>query len=359
MLALGTAAAVASACSRQATPALDASPDSAPPDPVPSDACVARAPIHPYAHGRAYTYVVEAVWSEGPNPDRPVTGFDLDGRYSDDSDSHGCSHGDYVSRYEDQANCAAVDSNRACTAPVGRCVPGPECRGGVDNSLADLEVRLGVASYRAPSEYLDDDIAHSQVVWLIRLANVDDEIEDPSVDVYLLNGYATFATDCARPIPSRQYAIDTASLVPGGSTGDDALFHAVGAIHNRRLYVATCGDARFDILGATSPIPWRLHAIHLAADVYPDRLENGAIGAWILGSDALEAALASWPQGGSLVEQQLSHLVDIELEGVCTDAIAHRYGAISLGYWFSAPVTSISPTTPTLDASLPGACGRH
>ena len=135
----------------------DAGDDDLPPPTPPRDA----GPPRPSS---GYEFVISRLAAAEVDPaGRPdvVPGFDLDGRVSGDSDPEGCFHPDYTS-------------------------PPPDDEPGVDNQLGPIVASLGSlfdieGGYRM-------HIGEGSYFFLLRVSDVDDRFEDPTVVVELFEG---------------------------------------------------------------------------------------------------------------------------------------------------------------------------
>ena len=295
-----------------------------------------------------YVYVMSAM---NVDPDdvatNPHTGFDVDGLASTASDPMGCGHSDFGSALDPDQN-----------SPAGCLFGTPGCNGGVDNQFPTMATTIQSVTMMDARALLSQSINNHQLVFVLRLTRVDSFVDDSDVGVQVYRGFPTFSTGCTSVIGGRVYQVDQASLTPGGTTLDDALFNINGRIVAGRLQIVAAATDVLTLRGS-GLIPISLHALRLRGDVTPSGIARGNLGGWDTADDLVSQLSMLAPTYASLLPTVVSTFVDVQIAGVCIDRSMHppALGGVSLGAGFAAVPASLSTTAPIATAQTPGTCG--
>lgn len=309
---------------------------------------------------RVLTFVIDQLSIDPTDsPDVPHSGFNLDDLYSIDVDPLGCTHPDYYSLYDNDQHCAAV-TNERCTVPAGCNPMDPGCVGGVDNQLATLANTLQTAASVDIRATVSDAVRQNRLALLVRVRDVNDLMNDPSVDVSIYRGYPTFGSDCSNVLPGREYAIDSASVTGGTDIDSNPTLRFPGSIVAGRLRIRATNSARsfelpLSLRGLALQFPTR--AIQLRANIANDGLSNGSFGGWVKGDDLITPCLHCGLDYLNVVRGVIGGLADIQLDGVCdgSSLTPQTFGGISLGFGIHAVPAIIVPRI--VSGPPDGACG--
>ncbi len=330
------------------------SPSSGPIDAA-ADAPAEVAPPPP----RTLTFVIDQLTIDlSDSPDDPHTGLNLDDLYSTDIDPLGCTHRDYYSLYDNDQHCAAA-SGEHCTVPPGCSQTDPGCIGGVDNQLPTLANTIRTAASFDIRPALSDSVAQSRLVLLVRVGDVNDLINDPSVGVSIYRGNPTFGSDCASVLPGREYAVDSASLIGGTDVDVNARVRLSGSIVDGRLRIRAVDSAssvELPIAVGGSSLQFQMRALQLRANIADDGLSNGSFGGWVKGDDFFTPCCFQCCDL-NVMRAVIGGLVDVQLDGLC-DGSANTpptWGGISLGFGIHAVRATIAPMI--ANGPMPGTCG--
>jgi hypothetical protein len=295
------------------------------------------------------------------NPDLPHTGFNLDGLYSLDREATGCFRQDFFSATDDDQHCASVRPDGSCSIGPGCAMLSSGCRGGVDNMLptiAATAIIAGGIDIRAP---LTERIRRNRLALILRITGASDSADTEAVGVFLYVGFPTFDTNCDSVQPNRVYSIARDSLIPGGTTLDDAVFAYRGTITRGRLSVDSGSVGTFafslDLGGRGDTGPSLIHRVRLAFDVTPSELNRGVLGGWIEGSEFVR--IFSDVLSRPAAEAIYAGISDLRENCMCAlDAPRPRtIGRVSLGWGFHAVAALISTASPIADSQPSGTCG--
>jgi hypothetical protein len=301
--------------------------------------------------GREFTYVVNAMTIDpSSEPTQPHTGFNIDGQFSDDQDPNGCNKPDLFSAIDPDQNRTGA----ACTA--ANC-------GGVDNQLPRVVEAIEGLRAGAPTNfraYLQGEIDHSRLAFIVRLTGVDDFMNDDAIGVYVYQGYPTFTTMCDTVVPGREYQITRTSLQPGGRTLDEAAVGGAGQIVNGRLdFQAPGGALPIAAPVATGTFTIQFERVRLRMNLTPTAGTGGNLSGYMRGEEVISAVAHVAPLSRELIEPLVADFVDVRLDGLCAEGARGRmrFGAISLGAGLSTVAATIRAANPITDARTPGACG--
>ncbi len=305
--------------------------------------------------GMTYDYVVNALTIDDSDAvEMAHTGFNLDNLFSGPTDADGCNHEDFFSLHD-------RDQHR----PSGCAMGGAGCVGGVDNQLPTVINSVQAAVMNMDLRMLlGNQIRSGSVSILIRVADVNDLANDPSVNVRIWQGFPQFA-DCSTAFSgSAEFSVSSASLRTGGTNIDtDASFNFPGSIVNGRLIVTT-GTGMFrlplpEIMGATINLDLNAAQVRMTLSADGMRGTNGDMGGWVAGNALVEAVTRLAPDFRSAVEAILSGVVDVRLMGMtqCVDrtGMTPQFGGISMGLGLTTVRAVIRPMAAT--ARSMGTCG--
>jgi hypothetical protein len=150
----------------------------------------------------------------------------------------------------------------------------------------------------------------------------------------------------------------------GATDLSNPLFRFPGSIVNGRLQVQVAGGGTFPL-----PLPpimgmmltLNLHNAQVRADLGAGgaSLDRGDLGGYAEGNQIRDAVCMIQPSYCSVVEGAIGGLVDIQLMGVCDNAMGsmHTYGGIGLGLGLHAVPAVIDAMHPIAATRMPGTCG--
>jgi hypothetical protein len=277
------------------------------------------------------------------SPAMAHTGFNLDGRFSDETDPGGCNHEDFQSALE-------------ATEGLGPECLAPGC-GGVDNMLPTLAAAIqSITPSFEINATLARSIARGERLLVLRLTGVDDMLDDPDVRLTLL---AVFDADgrCEDNFTGAgRFVADARSFVEGDPARPRWRAHA--AIAHGRV---------FTLEAFTTPVPVPLtQQRFLEVDGHASQVRfempacgesaRGNWGAWVDVGPLVAQASADEPRFAAAFAAIGATLVDVPINGICADTMGPfpTYGGASVGYGFElarAEVTGVAA------APSPGACG--
>ncbi len=306
--------------------------------------------------GMTYDYVVRTLTIDDSDAvELGHTGFNVDGLFSGPTDADGCNHEDFFSLHD-------RDQHR----PSGCAMGTAGCTAGVDNQLPTVINSVQAAAMGMDLRMvLADQIRNGGVSILIRVADVNDFVNDPSVNVRIWQGFPEFA-DCSTAFSgSAQYSVSSASLRAGGTNIDtDASFNFPGSIVGGRLIVTT-GTGTFrlplpEIMGARINLDLNQAQVRLSLSNDGMTGTNGDMGGYVSGNALVAAVIAIVPDFGPAVEAILSGVVDVRLPGMtmCVDRsnpTMTQFGGISMGLGISTVRATIRPAAAS--ARTMGMCG--
>lgn len=356
----------------ESSPAPPAAVDAGVPDVPPprSTACDPRlfanvADLNLEGPGLTYDYVItRMVVDPGAEPpsNRGFYGFDLDGRRSPSTTAQqiaaDCSHGDYFSTLDPDQN----EGTCVAGAPRG----GGNCRGGVDNQIANVHETMRQFSTRIPSEdeVLRAEIAAGRYAVIVRVTGVHGvpgpSFDDPSVTLRVYPvAWPAFA-GCEGTQRARQtYAIDDRSLRVAGDVDQPAV-EIAGCIVRGRF------RAR-DVLAIGAPTPMvlpvmadtrlPLRDLTLRFDLGLDELTNGNLGATVAQSELATALGASEVFGtlGRSLLPLVQGFVDVPVRVGGASTCDQPSSMIGVGAGFTALRAVVARST--VSGPIPGACG--
>lgn len=356
--------------------ALDAPPDAAPsPDAAPEAALEAAAPdarpdagpeaavMLPPETGRTLTYVLSSMTIDDTAAST-YAGFNHDGLFSTDTTPRSCDHADQASSLDRDQNCptAMLGADGRCSSSAG-CAAGAGCQGGVDNQLPTIaDAVVTVVGMDLRSE-IQRRISASELVFVLRVTNVDDLVEDPSVELKVYQAWPTFTTGCTGVLPDRQYVVQQGSLLPGATSLSMARFAVPGSIRGGRLYPSTGGVLTLPVaVGVNIDVRGSL----LRANVTDTALSAGNLGGYSSGSAFYDAVVGMNPSLAAVAGVFVGGSVDLEdplptpgsAMGLCSNTGARppRFGNVGIGARFTA-VRATLLDTPASAAPV-GACGN-
>jgi len=285
----------------------------------------------------------------------PHTGFNVDGRFSDTSDMQGCGIPDFYAKDD-------LDQH----SPDGCAMATSGCKGGVDNQLLSVAEGLAVAAGDI-NALAKQNIDQSKLVILMRVEDVNNLTNDPSVSVKLYLGFPAFSTGCTSVMPNRDYKVSSASLTMGTDIAN-ARFSFDGKIEAGRLKVSRMG--RFDlplppIMGQTLNLA--INNTQLRFNLTADAGDHGNIGGWVKGKDIRDAVVQIAPDQTSLIDSLLPTFLDVvdpsntaSPMDQCINASGQppeKWGGISLGFGLKITKANINPVAAA--AADPGVCGNQ
>lgn len=316
--------------------------------------------------GQTYTYVVNQLKLDtrldngmevlDTSAANPHTGFNVDNRFSDTSDTQGCTIPDYYSKFDTDQHMPAGCSPNDAT-----------CKGGVDNQLLSVAEALSVAVGDI-NALAKENIDQNKLVLLVRVSDVNSLTTDADVTVRLYLGYPTFTTGCTTVTAGRTYKVAASSLMPGATSLDQALFTFTGKIEAGRLQVSRAG--RFDlplppIMGQTLQLS--LNNTNLRAGITATEGTQGNIGGWVKGLDIRATVAAIAPGQLALVDSLLPTFLDVvdptntaTPMDQCIAASGQppaKWGGISVGFGISMINATLDPTPAA--AAAAGVCGNQ
>lgn len=289
---------------RQNTPAAPSEPPAEVPEPGGAPAPATDAPEDTPAPSGTRLAAVNTLGFTRRLDDGSVPGFNLDDRVSDGGDRDTCGKMDYVS---------------------------PDGTEGVDNQLATLVPLFEGIGIGALEGLVQNSIKEGGLLIMLETSGVDDEIDDPSVDVTLRFGQGT-------PL------LGTDGLLLSGQTFHPSPDAEVITVGNAKLEGGVLSGGPFEavlpvvVFGIKYVLP--LHNARLTAvPTYDGGLTDGLLGGEVAIDDLMTIANQAAAFDGSIlagVTAVLNGRGDLARneEGVCTRLSgAFTFGAVSAFFY--------------------------
>ncbi len=331
----------------------------------------------PSGEARTLTYIISnLVVDETPtDANSPQAGFNLDGIHTaeDGSTMFSCGKPDQPSDLDRDQNALAAMLMMNGRAPANNagCMPGMGCRGGVDNQLPNIVDAIGTAlSMQFPDgirPVLRQQVQSSSIALILRVTDVNDLMNDDSVQLKVYAAYPTFTTNCNMVAPDREYALDAASIM-GGNIEMPTIPAFPARIVAGRLIVSTPGTFPLplpEIMGTR--VNLTLSNAQMRLTLTEAAGSRGNLGGMFNGSQLLEVIRRAAPTFVDQAAGIIGGFVDIEepvptaatmMRGLCVDrsmANMPRFGNIGVGLRFDT-VRATLAAQPVMTRPA-GACG--